>query len=172
MIWVTTAERWELPSFPQTHQWDGEATLVVGCWEILGPQSPSFWLIHKADVPCEERQAEKTKGYSHTPSPNVQLLKQGWKRGAAGPTPSSMALAGDSTQLRGQQFIPNRLNQKLTSLPGRIRRKIDEKSPPGQNKYQVMTWKAIPKRRPESLHYFKSTISKNKKTKNQDVHRN
>ena len=45
---MSSAERWELPSFPQTRQWDGGAISVVGCWEILGPQSPSSWLIHKA----------------------------------------------------------------------------------------------------------------------------
>lgn len=84
---VSTAERWELPSFPQTHQWDGGATLVVGCWEILGPQSPSFWLIHKADVPRGERQAEKTKGYSHTPSTKCSAAEAGMKERCRCPHP-------------------------------------------------------------------------------------
>ena len=93
---MSSAERWELPSFPQTHQWDGGATSVVGCWEIPGPQSPSPWLIHKADVPREERQAERTKAYSHTPSTKRSAPEAGMsprEKGAVVPIPSSAVLA-------------------------------------------------------------------------------
>lgn len=77
-FWVSAAENGGSLLFPSPHQWDGGATLVVACWRILAPQSPSSWLSHKADVHARRGKLRRPKATAPSTPPRAQLLKQGW----------------------------------------------------------------------------------------------